>query len=168
MTVNSAAKLIFGYFVSVVSVFGLLTWVSILVSHICFCRAVKCQKVPAEKLAFRAPLRHYGSIGALAFLSLLIITNGLTAFIGKFDYKVFVTSYIGIPTYLILIFGYKIVQRSRRVRSAEADLFTGVPLEPLEEERTRLEESKKQRLSEMGPIKKKLTQAYYFYFQWLF
>ncbi|THZ54970.1 putative maltose permease [Aureobasidium pullulans] len=65
MAVDTAAKLVFSYFLSVVSVFGLLTWVSILVSHICFCRAIKIQKISPESLAFRAPLRHYGSIGPL-------------------------------------------------------------------------------------------------------
>ncbi|TIA31853.1 dicarboxylic amino acid permease [Aureobasidium pullulans] len=168
MAVDTAAKLVFSYFLSVVSVFGLLTWVSILVSHICFCRAIKIQKISPESLAFRAPLRHYGSIGALLFLSLLIVTNGLNSFIGEFDYKTFITSYIGIPTYLCLIFGYKFTQKSQRIRSYEADLISGVPSETVEEERTRLVERRKQRLLEMGGIRKKLTKAYYFYFQWLF
>ncbi|KAI4726027.1 dicarboxylic amino acid permease [Aureobasidium sp. EXF-10728] len=107
MCVNTASKKVFGYFLSMVSVFGLLTWISILVSHICFCRAVKAQKISSDMFAYRAPLRHYGSIGALMFLSLLVITNGFSTFVHRFDYKGFITSYIGVPTYLCLIFGFK-------------------------------------------------------------
>jgi amino acid transporter len=36
MNVLESSKVVFGYFVSLVTIFGILTWISILVTHICF------------------------------------------------------------------------------------------------------------------------------------
>jgi len=44
---------------------------------------------------------------------------------GSFDYKTFITAYLGIPVYLILIFGYKFFTKSKGVNPYEADLWTG-------------------------------------------
>lgn len=35
------------------------------------------------------------------------------------------TSYIGIPLYLLFIFGFKIAMKTKRVRPESADLVTG-------------------------------------------
>ncbi|KAK5010448.1 hypothetical protein LTR28_009869, partial [Elasticomyces elasticus] len=37
----------------------------------------------------------------------------------------FVTGYLGIPLYLILIFGWKVGMKSKRVKASKADLFGG-------------------------------------------
>lgn len=44
---------------------------------------------------------------------------------GDFDYKNFITGYLGIPLYLILLFGYKFVKKTKGIKPHEADLFTG-------------------------------------------
>jgi yeast amino acid transporter len=43
MNVSTSSKVVFGYFVNLVSIFGLLTWISILVSHIYFIKARRAQ-----------------------------------------------------------------------------------------------------------------------------
>ena len=35
-----------------------------------------------------------------------------------------ISGYLGIPLYLIMIFGYKLIMRSKGVKPLEADLFT--------------------------------------------
>jgi yeast amino acid transporter len=44
---------------------------------------------------------------------------------GDFDYKNFITGYLGIPLYLGMIFGYKFWFKTVGVRPETADLFTG-------------------------------------------
>lgn len=125
------SRSVFLYFVNVVTILGLLTWISILVAHICFVRARKAQGVPETSLAYKSPFGAAGSWGALFFCIIIAITKNFNVFhpdpktYGDFDYKNFITGYIGIPFYLCLIFGYKIICRSRRVRASEADLFSG-------------------------------------------
>ncbi|KAG5291756.1 dicarboxylic amino acid permease [Histoplasma ohiense] len=131
MNVSNDTKVVFGYFVNLVTIFGLLTWISILVTHIYFIRARKAQNVPESSLAYKAPFGSYGSYGALAFCILISLTKSFEVFVhneakyGKFDYKSFITAYIGIPLYLSLIFGYKYFTKCKRVKPHEADLWTG-------------------------------------------
>lgn len=130
MNVSSDSKTVFGYFVDLVTIFGLLTWVSLLVTHIHFVRARKAQHVPESDLAFRAPFGTPGSYVALAFCVLIALTKSYDVFThnpkwGNFDYKTFITAYLGIPLYLMLIFGYKVFTGTKGVDPYEADLWTG-------------------------------------------
>ncbi|KAK2756506.1 hypothetical protein FQN54_005399 [Arachnomyces sp. PD_36] len=130
MNVSDDSTTVFGYFVNLVTMFGLLTWISILITHIFFVRARKAQQVPETSLAFKAPLGVGGSWGALAFCILIAFTKNFDVFIhdpeyGDFDYKNFITAYLGIPVYIILFFGYKFVTKSKAVNPHEADLWSG-------------------------------------------
>ncbi|WEW56028.1 amino acid transporter [Emydomyces testavorans] len=130
MNVSDDSKTIFGYFVNLVTIFGLLTWISILVAHIYFIRAREAQGIEVSSLPFKAPLGIGGSYFACAFCILISITKSFDVFVhnpkyGNFDYKNFVTAYLGIPVYLIMIFGYKIVTKCKVVRPEEADLWSG-------------------------------------------
>ncbi|KAF9891257.1 hypothetical protein FE257_004821 [Aspergillus nanangensis] len=134
--VSTDSRILFNYFVNLVTMFGLLTWMSILVVHIAFVRARQVQHVPDRALVFRAPFGVFGSWIALAFCILICIVRAFDifdpdAFPGGFDHWGFITSYFGIPLYLSLILGYKIVTRSKRVPPEDVDL-QGVKL-PLEQ-----------------------------------
>lgn len=120
----------FQYFVSLVTIFGILNWISILVSHIFFVRARAVQHVPDTALAFVSPFGRIGSIVALVFSCVITVFNGWADFVhssqtGRFDWKHFIVDYIGIPIYLCMIFGYKFVMKTERVKPEDADLFGG-------------------------------------------
>ncbi len=134
MNCSDSSKTVFGYFVNLVSIFGLLTWVSILVSHIGFMNCVKAQGLE-DKLVYRAPFQPYGTYISLAFCILICFIKNFTVFIGTFDYKNFITGYLGIPLYLILLFGYKFIAKSERVIPEFADMVTGKQEIDDEEER---------------------------------
>jgi len=131
MNVSSSSKEVFGYFVNLTTIFGLLTWISILVTHIWFRRACKAQGVTPKQLPYSAPLGIWGSYFSLFWCCLIALTKNFAAFThdkktyGNFDYKNFITGYLGIPLYLILLFGYKFIMKSKGVKPSEADLFTG-------------------------------------------
>ncbi|KAL2832833.1 amino acid permease/ SLC12A domain-containing protein [Aspergillus cavernicola] len=126
MNVSSNSKTVFTYFVNLVSIFGLLSWISLLVTHICFVRAREAQGVPKSDLAYTSPFGIWGSYFALFWCIVVSFTKSFDVFVGdEFDYKTFITSYLGIPLYIILIFGYKFATRCKRVLPHEADLYTG-------------------------------------------
>lgn len=146
MNVSSSSKVVFGYFVNLVTIFGLLTWISILVSHIYFVRACKAQGVTKDQLAYRSPLGIWGSYIALFFCILIALTKNFNVFTrsksyGDFDYKNFITGYLGIPLYLMLIFGYKIVMKSKGVKPETADLWTGKDVIDRDEEEWKIREA---------------------------
>ncbi|KIW04576.1 uncharacterized protein PV09_04326 [Verruconis gallopava] len=165
MNCTSDSKVVFGYFVNLVTIFGLLTWVSILVTHIYFVRARKAQNVPETSLAYKAPFGAMGSYFALFFCCLIALTKNFNVFTkgdyGDFDYKNFITGYLGIPLYLILIFGYKIWHRTQGVSPAEADLWTGKDIIDREEQEFLAQERAK------GKLATKSGKLYKRYVGWL-
>lgn len=98
MNASTSSKVVFGYFVNLVSIFGLLTWISILVSHIYFVKARRVQGVTDAMMPYRSPFGRTGSIIALAFCCLIALTKNFAVFIhspktyGNFDYKNFIVS----------------------------------------------------------------------------
>lgn len=167
MNVSDDSKVVFGYFVNLVTIFGLLTWISILVTHIYFIRARRAQGVPETSLAFKAPLGIIGSYGACAFCILIALTKNYDVFVhneeyGNFDYKNFITAYLGIPVYLILIFGYKLVVKYDVPTPENADLWSGKAAIDREEEEF---------LAMKAQNDEKLSQSNFFYrkfVSWLF
>lgn len=124
LNISNDSRVLFGYFVNMVSMFGLLTWISILLTHIAFVQARKSQGVPDEALAFRAP---FGRIGSVVTLLCCIFVSLMRSFelfnrSSRFNYEAFLTSYIGVPLYLALVVGYKFSARSRG-DSAKVDLW---------------------------------------------
>jgi amino acid transporter len=128
MNVADDTRTVFKYFVNLTTIFGLLTWISILVTHIHFVKARRVQNVPDSELAYRAPLGAWGSRIALFFCCLIALTKNFTVFIRNgepFDYATFITGYLGIPLYLMLIFGHMFVTKSRGIPAKDVDLYTG-------------------------------------------
>ena len=134
MSTAKGSSTVFGYFVNLVAMFGLLTWISILVSHIFFVRARKAQGIANSSLAYKAPFGIWGSYIALFFCCLIALTKNFNVFVGKFDYANFITGYLGIPLYLIMIVGYKFIMKSQKVQSHTADLYTDKDIIDREEE----------------------------------
>ncbi|KAJ5146228.1 Amino acid/polyamine transporter I [Penicillium bovifimosum] len=129
LNVHQDSTVVFGYFVDMVTMLGLLTWFSILVTHICFVRARKAQGIPDKSLAFRARFGLPGTCLALIlclFISVTIVFDSFSFESGvqKLDVKSLVASYIGVPVYVILMVGYKLAVHSKHVNPKEADLWT--------------------------------------------
>jgi amino acid transporter len=93
----------------------MLTWISILTTHVAFRKACLAQQIPPSHLPCRAPFGVWGSSIALGFMTSLIAFKGAEVFVHGFDCKTFIVQYIGIPVYLVCIFGYKYVMRTRRI-----------------------------------------------------
>jgi yeast amino acid transporter len=137
MNVSDDSKQVFTYFVNLTTIFGLMTWISILVTHIWFVRARKAQNLPDSTMPYVAPMGIYGSYGALFMCILIALTKNYDVFIGQFTQTkvaTFITGYLGIPVYLVLIFGHKILTKSRGVKAHECDFYTGKDVIDREEE----------------------------------
>jgi len=130
MNAAKSGTVVFGYFVNMTTIFGLLSWISLLVSHIFFVRARNAQGITKDQMAYTAPFGLTGSYIALFFCCLIALTKNFNVFTkgkayGSFDTTNFITGYIGIPIYLICIFGYKFFMKSKMVKPHEADFYTG-------------------------------------------
>jgi len=168
--VNTDSYTVFGYFVNLVTMFGLLTWISILIAHISFVKARKAQGIPDTALAYKAPLGTGGSIGALIFCILIAFFKGFFLFCHKrlqpgkgFDTNTFVTTYLGIPLYIIMYYGHKIVTKSKWIRPENADMYSGKARIDAEEA-----EFVAHQLEKKGGPETKIEKLYRYTFGWLF
>lgn len=143
LNVGSESTKVFGYFVNLVTIFGLLVWISILVTHICFLKARAAQGITNDQMAYVAPLGIYGTYFALGFCILIAIFKNFDVFIysktrdpglQSFDYRNFITGYLGIPLYLGMIAGYKLIYKQPGKTPFTADLFSGKDIIDREEE----------------------------------
>ncbi|KAJ4303916.1 hypothetical protein N0V88_001516 [Collariella sp. IMI 366227] len=125
MNATKSAATVFGYFVSLVTVFGALNWVAVLVSYLAMIRAMKVQGIDRKVMPYRNILLPWGAYFALVMTAIVIIFNGYAAFIPRFQVDKFITSYIGIPVFIINVLWWKIFKKTKRVRPEEMDLQTG-------------------------------------------
>lgn len=95
MNVGSDSKVVFGYFYNLVTIFGLLTWVSILVTHIYFVKARRAQGIADHQMPYKAPFGLMGSYFALFWCIVISLTKNFDVFTrgswGNFNYKTFIT-----------------------------------------------------------------------------
>ncbi|KAK7426419.1 amino acid transporter [Neonectria magnoliae] len=165
MTVANSTKEVFGRFVNMVTIFGLLSWISIVVTHICFLRARRLQGIPDAAMPYVAPFGLWGSYVALASCCTISLTKNFTAFlVTPVAWVDVVTGYVGIPIYLLLIFAHKLVTKSQRVLPQEADFYTGKDAIDREEEAF-LEEQARKREAEPDSF---AGRVYGRYLSWLF
>lgn len=125
MNATKGADTVFGYFVSLVTVFGALNWIAVLVSYLAMIKAMKVQNIPRSVMPYRNPLLPYGAYFALFITALVIVFSGYNAFIPRFQIDKFMTSYIGIVVYLVNILWWKLYKKTKRVLPQDVDLVTG-------------------------------------------
>jgi len=124
LNVTKSASQVFGYFTNLVTLFGAITWMCILVSHLRFMSALKAQGISRDDLPYKAPFQPYGNYFALISTAIIAFFKGFDTFI-PWNKTNFVTSYIGFPVFFVLWLGYKIVFKTKVIPLAEVDLISG-------------------------------------------
>lgn len=162
---SSSAK-IFAHFVNFVAVLGLLTWITILITHISFMKAVKAQGMSREKdLPWKAPFQPYGSYIAIIFCGIITLIKNVTVFLGpEFDYISFITGNLGIPLFIGLALGYKYIKGTKHVSPYEADLTTMKDVVDREEREFIMEEQLELQRNPITTWKKAYDKTLYYLF----
>lgn len=78
MNLSKSSTTVFGYFVGLVTVFGTLNWISLLVSYLAFRQGMKAQGLDASHLPYRGRLQPYGAIFATIFTIMITVFQGMT------------------------------------------------------------------------------------------
>ena len=126
LAVGTSSATVFGWFLRLTTIANLWTWVGICLSSIGFRRALKAQGVPEKDMPFRAPFQPYLAWIAMIFFLIVIFLNGFFVFIkGNWSIDDFVTSYVGIPIFVVLYLFWKIFKRTPFVKPESCDLWTG-------------------------------------------
>nr|OQO25635.1 hypothetical protein B0A51_06062 [Rachicladosporium sp. CCFEE 5018] len=126
MTVASSASTVFGWFLTLTTITSLFTWVSALIAFLGFRKACRAQGVQDSDKPFVAIWAPYTAWIALVFFSIIILFNGWEVFTrGSWDVEGFVTAYIMVATYFAFYAFWRVFKRTKFVKPAEADIWTG-------------------------------------------
>ncbi|KAG7092416.1 hypothetical protein E1B28_008772 [Marasmius oreades] len=134
LNVSSSSSKVFTWFVNLVTTFGAITWMCICYSHIRFMKALKSHGKSRDSLPYKAPFQPWGSWFALIATGIVTFFKGFDSFM-PFKIDTFMTSYIAIPTFIVMYTGYKILYKTKTYAPSEVDLVTG--LKEIDEEEQR-------------------------------
>lgn len=101
---------------------GFIAWLGIAISQYRFRRGLIIQGYDTDKLPYKASLFPFGPI--FAFILCLIITLGQNyeAFLeDTIDWYSVIATYIGLPIFLLTMFSYKIIKRTKFVHYKDMD-----------------------------------------------
>ena len=124
MSVSAGADVVFNWFLHLTTIATLFTWCSICIAYLQFFKALKAQGIDRDTLVFKSFFQPYTCIFALSFFTMIIFFNGFDTFY-PFDITKFATAYVGVPIYFLLYGFWKVFKRTKWVKPAEADIFTG-------------------------------------------
>ncbi|KAK0118313.1 hypothetical protein ONS95_012607 [Cadophora gregata] len=113
MTLSEGASVAFDWLQDLVSISTLINWLTICVTYLRFYYGCKKQGISRSSLPWSAPLQPYITWVSATIFVLLLITGGYATFIhGHWSNETFVSSYINIPLFAILYFGYKFIKKT--------------------------------------------------------
>lgn len=129
MSVSTGASKVFTWFQSLVTIASLFTWCSICYTYTRFHKALQAQGVDRSTLVFRSFGQPYIAWISFVFFAIVILFNGFKVFTirpwGSDQLTDFFTAYVGIAIFGLLFAFWKIFKRTKMVKPAEADIWTG-------------------------------------------
>ncbi|PWN48032.1 hypothetical protein IE53DRAFT_320134 [Violaceomyces palustris] len=138
----------FNYLVASGTIFAGIAWIAILITHIRFRMALKLlraegstaagaggekgQQAVEYHLPWTSPGGMWLSVVSLFWTSLVILFKSWTAFV-PWNWRTFVTGYIGLPVFLLLMVIYKLVMKTKIVKLSDVDFSAGKFLKDLQQ-----------------------------------
>ncbi|KAJ5520828.1 hypothetical protein N7463_001281 [Penicillium fimorum] len=107
MSLRTTAGSLFSYFTSFGGTAAYIAWAAITFVQLRVRAAAKKQGIDAKEFPFTAPGHISIYWGNFFFNIFLLLIQGFTVFEAPFDYQLFIASYISIPVFFMMYFGYK-------------------------------------------------------------
>jgi lysine-specific permease len=102
---------------------GFIAWLGIAICHYRFRKAYVAQGRDLSALPYQSKFYPFGPIFAFVLCGIVILGQNYTAFLGdKIDWNGALVSYIGLPLFLLLWLGYKIVKKTKVVPLDQCEL----------------------------------------------
>ncbi|UKZ52839.1 hypothetical protein TrVGV298_006626 [Trichoderma virens] len=125
LNVANNTSVVFGWFVNITTVSGLIGWVVIEVTYLRFYAGLKKQGYSRDSLPYKSPLQPYVSWATVFVVSLVILFSGFDVFVkGKFTAAGFLTCYLNIAIFIVLYAFFKIFFKSKVIPTSEIDFET--------------------------------------------
>jgi yeast amino acid transporter len=126
LNLNNRSAEVFFWISNLSAVSTLIVWASVCWTYVRFYQGLKHNGIDRNTLPYKAPFQPYLAYFSICFCLIVAFFNGFDAFFpGRFSAKTFIPPYIDIPIVLTLFFGYKLVKKTRFVKTADMDLWSG-------------------------------------------
>ena len=104
----------------------LIVWLGIAISHYRFRKGYLLQGGKLEELPYRAKWFPFGPLFAFALCLAITLGQNYQAFVGEtIDWTGLVATYVSLPLFLVIWWGYRLKNGSRFVRYEEMDVTSG-------------------------------------------
>lgn len=101
---------------------GFIAWLGIAISHYRFRKGMMAQGLDLGILPYRASCFPFGPVFAFVLCMIITLGQNYEAFMhDTIDWNGVIATYIGIPLFLIIMFGYKFVKKTKWVKYEEMD-----------------------------------------------
>ncbi|GAA5863082.1 hypothetical protein JCM3774_001415 [Rhodotorula dairenensis] len=136
MNCGTSSATAFNYLVNLSSVTGIINWLVILLSYLRFYYGCKRQGIDRRDFPYRAPFQPWASYFGAIMLVLIIIFSDYQVFLkDSWDTGSFLTAYIVIPVFFLMVVGWKLLKKTTFVRLDDMDFDSGKrQLDDMEEE----------------------------------
>ncbi|KAL5338022.1 amino acid permease/ SLC12A domain-containing protein [Aspergillus crustosus] len=119
---SSSASVVFGWFVNITTVAGLIGWVVIEVTYLRFWAGLRGQGFDRRDLPYRNFLQPYAAWATLFMVVMVVLFSGFDVFTtGNFTASGFLTSYLNIAIFAVLYIFFKIYLKSKIIPLREID-----------------------------------------------
>ncbi|KAF9880086.1 amino acid permease [Colletotrichum karsti] len=133
LNVGNNTSVVFGWFVNITTVAGLIGWIVIEVTYLRFYAGLKAQGYSRKDLPYRSPGQPYVSWVTLIAVVLVVFFSGFDVFVtGNFTASGFLTCYLNVFIFAALYAFFKFYLKSRVISPAEMDFeeeFASIRLE---------------------------------------
>ncbi|GEP74610.1 amino acid permease [Weissella thailandensis] len=115
------------YLVAASGLTGFIAWIGVAISHYRFRRAFIAQGRDVNRLRYKAKWFPFGPIVALVLSIIVVVGQDTASFKGSiadWNWPGIITTYLAIPLFLVLYFGYKIKHHTKLRKLTDVDLDT--------------------------------------------
>lgn len=157
LNVSSGTSLVFNWFINLTNAAGFVSWICCCIILIRFRKACRVQGV--TKLPYRSVWQPWASYVCIVFFAVLYLVSGFSVFFpGHWSTSTFITSYVGVPIFLLIYTCHRVVHRNERwvIPAEEADLHTGLDSILAMEE----DEEETEKTSKLQGLRRKVKGAF--------
>ncbi|MCM3457179.1 amino acid permease [Heyndrickxia oleronia] len=114
---------IYMWLLNAAGITGFIFWLGIAASHYRFRKAFLAQGHSLEELPYRAKLYPFGPIFAFLVGLIVILAQDYQAFLAdKIDWMDLIAAYLGIPLFIVMWLGYKLIKKTKVVPLQECKI----------------------------------------------
>ncbi|KAI5358969.1 putative glycoside hydrolase, family 3, amino acid permease/ SLC12A domain-containing protein [Septoria linicola] len=123
LALGSSSGVVFGWFVNLTTIAGLIGWLIICVTYLRFFYGMRAQGTDRDGLPYKSPLQPYAAWTTLVALVVVILTSGYSGFFsGRWDVSSCLTYYIDIAIFISLWMVSLFFFRAKPVSLSDTDL----------------------------------------------